>query len=376
MLAETKEGFAPMLTLLRAKQRFAEVMGCPVQVAYNGVESGRVEAIVKAVKSTDAPFVSGFESSAVNGEGWGIEPFRPSRPLHQLSNKMFLTTSTLEGLRAKARGAEPVATASSAEAEQGDAAAAAAAAPAPAASVAAALHPYSQYRVWSDADIAGAKRTDPRSVPVADALRSLMTLFYARTQAQIGFKVGVQRGEAWQAALQAATEVGAQQLVLSDRPTAVTDRRLADGLFGAAAARIGGALGVLISGIAGTLVYDAPFDTELGVVGVSILASIACLWPVVKPFAEIRQLADMTPEQIEEAVRVKQPLGAQTSGKLFGEDALLDWPGATKALLEERDEFMARAAAAAATGAWLQQPRPAGWLWVANLAAAAAAFTG
>jgi hypothetical protein len=65
----------------------------------------------------------------------------------------------------------------------------------------------------------------------------------------------------------------------------------------------------------------------------------------------------MDAEGIEEAVRVKAPLAGGAalpvvgnSGKLFGEDALLDWPGAAAPLLEERDEFMAKAAANAATG--------------------------
>jgi hypothetical protein len=34
-------------------------MGGPVSVAFNGCDTGRVEAIVKAVKATDRPYVSG-----------------------------------------------------------------------------------------------------------------------------------------------------------------------------------------------------------------------------------------------------------------------------------------------------------------------------
>jgi hypothetical protein len=37
--------------------------------------------------------------------------------------------------------------------------------------------------------------------------------------------------------------------------------------------------------------------------------------------------------------------------KLFGEDALLDWPGAFPALISERDQFMAKAIATVASGA-------------------------
>lgn len=36
--------------------------------------------------------------------------------------------------------------------------------------------------------------------------------------------------------------------------------------------------------------------------------------------------------------------------KLFGEDALLDWPGAMGPIIRDRDTYMAKAMAAAATG--------------------------
>ncbi len=64
----------------------------------------KVEAIIKAVKPSDPPYVSGFEPGAVNGEGWGIDPFRPVRPLTKLSNKMFLTAPTLERMRVRECG--------------------------------------------------------------------------------------------------------------------------------------------------------------------------------------------------------------------------------------------------------------------------------
>lgn len=38
-------------------------------------------------------------------------------------------------------------------------------------------------------------------------------------------------GAAWQAALQACSEVGSQQLLLIDRPTIVTERKMADALL-------------------------------------------------------------------------------------------------------------------------------------------------
>jgi hypothetical protein len=44
-------------------------------------------------------------------------------------------------------------------------------------------------------------------------------------------QVGVERGADWQAALQAASEVGCQQVLLSDRPIRVTERRFGDALL-------------------------------------------------------------------------------------------------------------------------------------------------
>lgn len=45
----------------------------------------------------------GFESSALNGEGLGIDTFQPQKASVQLSNKMFLPEEALERLRAQAR---------------------------------------------------------------------------------------------------------------------------------------------------------------------------------------------------------------------------------------------------------------------------------
>ena len=41
-------------------------------------------------------------------------------------------------------------------------------------------------------------------------------------------QTGIEKGAAWQAALQAASEVGAQQFLLSDRPIEITDKRLGE----------------------------------------------------------------------------------------------------------------------------------------------------
>ncbi len=241
----------------------------------------------------------------------------------------------------------------------------------------------------------------------ADSLKAALVLLYARYQAQVGKKVGIERGAAWRAALEAASDVGCQQVraergdaccplvtlfralllpqvLLSDRPTAVTERRLGDNLFVGAGLRMVTALGLLIGSVAVPLAVDYPLDYEAGGAAGALLLAAAAIWPVVGPFLEIKRLAGMGPAEIEEAVRVKGPLVGEgaVNAKLFGEDALLDWPGgsvgrrsvegvrgknlppirfefrascvsatgATGPMLEERDEFMARAAANAAAG--------------------------
>lgn len=63
--------------------------------------------------------------------------------------------------------------------------------------------------------------------------------------------------------------------------------------------------------------------------------------------------AEMTAEQIEDLVAVKQPIASGDlcqPFKVYGEDALLDWPGAMEPIIRDRDTFMAAALASAAQG--------------------------
>ncbi len=144
--------------------------------------------------------------------------------------------------------------------------------------------------------------------------------------------------------------MGTQQLVLADQPAAVTERRLADRLLESAGWRVIASVVSLLGSIVTALFVDASFESEVGAVGVATVASLAFAWPILKPLIEIQQLGDMSAEKIEETVSVKEPLGPETSGRLPGEDALLDWPGGQEALLEERDDFMTRAVALSVIG--------------------------
>ncbi|KAF5826088.1 hypothetical protein DUNSADRAFT_4909 [Dunaliella salina] len=161
-------------------------------------------------------------------------------------------------------------------------------------------------------------------------------------------------GAAWQAALQASSEVGSQQLLLIDRPTVVTERKLADALLEKSSARILGAVGGVLSSIVGGIATDIlPASTEFGLVVGAFGLAIGILWPLIGPVTEISKLADLSAEEIEAAVAVREPIASGDLSqplKLFGEDAILDWPGALDVVIRERDAYMARTMAAAASG--------------------------
>jgi len=101
------------LTLyLKLRSQLAAQFPDPVQVVvdFSGIESGRVEALVRARRAADPAFVSGLESSAVDGEGLGIDSFKPQRSSVQLSPGMLLPAEAAERLAAvrAARQAERV----------------------------------------------------------------------------------------------------------------------------------------------------------------------------------------------------------------------------------------------------------------------------
>lgn len=101
------------LTLyLKLRSQLAAQFPDPAQVVvdFSGIESGRVEALVRARRAADPAFVSGLESSAVDGEGLGIDSFKPQRSSVQLSPGMLLPAEAAERLAAvrAARQAERV----------------------------------------------------------------------------------------------------------------------------------------------------------------------------------------------------------------------------------------------------------------------------
>ncbi|KAG2452693.1 hypothetical protein HYH02_002925 [Chlamydomonas schloesseri] len=343
---ECKAGVSGMVALLRTRQRVKDlVAGHEVTVSFTGVDTGRVEMIVKATKPTDPAYSSGLEPTAVNGEGFGIEPFRPQRKMFEVSKKMFIPSETLDAMRARLGAA-------AAAAEEGEAEGAGASGRGGVAHA----RVKAPLRQWTAEELAAAKPDYPPVRPVQDFLARLMSSNYARIQSKAGRTLGLEPGAAWRAAMQAATEVGSSAVLLADRPADVTEHRMGAGLAKDSGVRLAASLALVVGGLVGQLgggFAALPDQLEPGALAAALAAAAAVAAPVVGPFLEVSRFADMSAEQIEDAVAVKEPInGGDLSKplKLYGEDALLDWPGAFPALISERDAFMAKALAAVATG--------------------------
>lgn len=348
-VADSQGGVAALNCYLRARAAFEKLFKIPVAVSFSGVENGKVEALVKAVKAGDRAWLSGLEGSAQEGQGSGIETFRPQRNSLKLSAKMFLPAEALERLRAAREEARTEA-------------------------AGAADSPDSLSRVtvrsstsdWDQEVVeAGVKNQELAENPVADAFSAVMTIVAAALQRRAAEKTGVKPGEAWRAALLAASQVGAQQVVLGDRPTRVTERRMADAMMSASGGRLAGALvlslGSLLAAATTSLV---PESAELAGVVASWGGAALLMAPILGPFLEMSQLAGLSGEEIEARVALKQPLQPDNLKpgetpppvKVFGEDALLDWPGVMEPIIHDRDLYMAKVTAALATGLSSQSP--------------------
>jgi pheromone shutdown protein TraB len=212
------------------------------------------------------------------------------------------------------------------------------------------------------------------AAPLAGVLGRTLTGAFGRLQDRAGKAAGVLPGAAWRAALQAATEVGAQQLLLGDRPAPISERRLAAEVASMAGAAVVGALALLVAGVwaAASPAFLEALVTSTGadsgvlhmVVGTPVISAATLalclvgsggmLWPVLGPLVEVWRFSQLSGPEVEAAVALPEPIqeGADVSRplKLWGEDALLDWPGAWQRLIVERDTYMADVLAAAALG--------------------------
>jgi len=159
-------------------------------------------------------------------------------------------------------------------------------------------------QTWSEAEMAAADAADS-ALPEANAAVQLLGAFltgtYASLQGKAGLTVGIRPGAAWRTALAAAARSGAQQVVLGDRPASVSERRLAEGVVGAAAGRAAAALGLLAAGAAATAqpaldAYGSQGDAAA--VAVGLAGAAALMWPIVGPFVEAYQFSRMSADQV------------------------------------------------------------------------------
>ena len=127
---------------------------------------------------------------------------------------------------------------------------------------------------------------------------------------------------------------------------------MAQGIWGALAPRVAfGLIGFNMAIVAGAA-QIVPAAVSYEAMAVSAVATMALLAPVALPYFEMWRFSGLSAQEIENTVALPEPVQQNLNQtlKIKGEDALLDWPGASQSILGERDMYMAKSLAAAATG--------------------------
>lgn len=314
-----------------------------IEVLFQGAESSHVEAILRAVPEGRDASVSGLELTALGGEGEGIEPYRASPRLIEIGISMRVPLDKVaENLVPRPPPAALVPGEYSHDREPCR----------------------TSWQRWNSddderVDVLAADEDAPKpptAGPVG-AFAMILSGLYARFQDAAGLAVGVESGEAWRTAFRAAASVGSAQVVLGDRPSAITARRMGAAVLKSTAPVFLGAC--VLSAAADYSAATGMLPEGIGPVAVlaGLAAVAASLVPIAGPLLEVRSLSKKDAANIEAAVRVPEPLqGGQGTLKLWGEDALLGWPGAMDPVIHERDAFMARVISAAAQGSSAEAP--------------------
>eukprot|EP00887_Chlorella_sp_A99_P000855 scaffold5.g855.t1 len=340
-VAAANAGAPALAALLRARRALLGLLpeGArgAAEVVFSGAEAGRVASVLRPVPAGARRGLSGLEGSAEGGRGWGVEQYK--------------------------RQARQAVSSGGLQIELGPGAAAAAAPRARGQAGAGGLALRAEaLRQWSGAELAAAEESSGGGGGGGDGggkdnpLAAMLTQTYARFQAQAGRRVGVAPGAAWRAALAAAAAAGAPRVYLGDRPADTTAARLAAAVWESSRLQL---LGSILAALASAaIVWEGMEPAAGGGAAAAAAAAAAALplavgaWPVAAPLLEVAQFAGKSAAEIEGLVAVKEPLQAPGAGpyKLWGEDALLSWPGAMEPVIHERDAYMARALLAAAEG--------------------------
>jgi len=310
LVAQSSTGASTVAAALAARAKLIQVaeaagMAGKVDVLLDGLDSGNAVLRVETLKDGAKASITGLEGSAAGGSGWGIEPLsRTSKPGRSTS-----TETAPPGAAAR-----------------------------------------TSWRPWSDSTLTSQATGSLPADGIKDAFATAVTRVYAALQADAGRTVGIPPGAVWQAAMDQAALEGVQQFLLGDRPTDVTRRRLAAGMFDGMAAKSALGAGLLVGAAVAASSGALPSGTEAGAVLAAATVSGVALWPLLGPLVEIAQFSKLSASEIEDKVRVKKPIQEEKAMlKLWGEDAIIDFPGAKLSIIEERDVFMARAIHAAAS---------------------------
>lgn len=116
-----------------------------------------------------------------------------------------------------------------------------------------------------------------------------------------------------------------------DRPTDVSQRRLAAAITGASGGRLLGALSLLVAGItsasahllpdveaAAAAVTGSTAAADAGIVAGAAAAALALAWPVLAPFVEVWRFSKLSAPEVEEVVAIKEPLQVRHSSNGVG----------------------------------------------------------
>ncbi|KAL4443721.1 hypothetical protein ABPG75_011458 [Micractinium tetrahymenae] len=322
----------------------AALLACLPQgldVCFEGVEAGKPTAVVLPVPAGQQRCLTGLEGTAANGAGPFIEPFK--RQTARRQQQPGGSSSSSGGIQLGAASKRP----------QGGSGGFQAALEALQNGQGAELTPWSPQQLAQGMSAASSSSGGSGG----NALATFLTTTYAKYQGAVGRTVGVAPGEAWRVALRAAVAAGATQVHLGDLPGDTTGRRLADAILSSSLPLL---LGSLVASAASAIVLSqglldsgAPANPAAVAAAAALPVALA-LAPVVAPLLEVRKFAGLSASQIEDTVRLSEPLQAASldapAVKLWGEDALLKWPGAMQPIIHSRDAYMARSIAAAASG--------------------------
>lgn len=317
--------------LLRATSQTSQ-RNIQVAVEFSGVDDGRIQAVMR----TDAGgrCGTGLERTTYNGEGIGIRPYRRQTRSPALRDGAGMTYRL--GDKSKKTSSDEKSLTSETAQNGGS-------------KNPADLPKFIPYD--TDASIGAGSNDvqnrmvheDHRKKDPIEQLARFLTQRYGERQAVGGRKAGVSPGEAWRVAVEAAMANESALILLGDQPSSKTGRALAEGLWISSCPWfLGASFATLATGIvASGSLESVQAALACGLVGTATFS--VALWPLIAPLREIDALSKLSASDIEEAVRVREPLeGSRDPYFLWGEDALLKWPGALSSVLEDRDMFMAR----------------------------------